>query len=337
MPPRWLCWLIGMFWVTMTGWLFWRDLWPSWRPGEPPPFHIDDADEVLRKGSGSQKTSWIVLRQDGHGEPLPAFNAVTWMEYQKNTEIYTLWAKLTPLSGQSSPADSPSGLQIEKMESSYSIDQAGRLESLRADVKARLHFDKRKGGLLSSLGQLFQARADKRRDPPSSATVVTLHISGQVRGNQFFGHCRADADLGDAHPPIRLIDLDLPPTAVSDTGSVLMPLHPVNKISRLSLDQRWHQPLVDPLRDALPGLSNNVRSLNAHVLPQPQMLKGSDSETSCFVIEYTNDEEEIRGRTWVEQSSNQVLQQEAFLEGVRWIMKRSRSSALSMDEHRNKP
>jgi len=40
------------------------------------------------------------------------------------------------------------------------------------------------------------------------------------------------------------------------------------------------------------------------------------------VIEYTNDENEIMGRTWVEEVSERVLQQEAILEDGRWIMKR---------------
>jgi hypothetical protein len=72
-----------------------------------------------------------------------------------------------------------------------------------------------------------------------------------------------------------------------------------------------------------------VRSLNANVLPQPEMLKWGDSETSCLVIEYTNDENNTMGRTWVEQSSNRVLQQEAILEDDRWIMKRDPPHGIS--------
>lgn len=326
MPPRWFAWLIGVFWVTMTGWLFWRDLWPSWRPGEPPPFHIDDTDEVLRKG-GLQQIMWTVLRQRGHDAPVPVFNAVTRMEYKKETEIYTLKAVLTPFSQSSSSAAVVNGLKIQNMTSSYSIDRDGHLRSLDADVEAKLHFEGLKEELFSFLRPLIQAPAHQGQESPLSGKSVKLHISGEVRGQQFFGHCRASADYLS-----KSIDLDLPPTAVSHTGSVLMPLHPVNQISRLQLDQRWHQPLVDPLRDALPGLSNNVRSLNAHVLPQPQMLEGNDGNTTCLVIEYSNDENEILARTWVEQSSKRVLQQETILEDGRWIMKRGRMTPLSAKE-----
>jgi hypothetical protein len=335
MPPRWFAWLIGLFWLTMMGWLFWRDLWPSLRPGDPPPFHIDDVEEVLRK-SGSQRTTWTVLRQVGHVEPTPAFNAVTGMEYKKDEEVYTLEAKLTPLSGRVSPATVINGLRIEKMISHYSIDRARRLRSLDAEVTVTLQ-PKRLTGVgaaFSSLYHLLQKNAGKGQENLSSTEKVTLRIWGEVRGNQFFGHCRADAgDPSESSSPskpsspIKLIELDLPPTSVSHTGSVLMPLHPVNQISGLFPDQRWHQPLIDPLRDALPGLSNSVRSLNAHVLPQPRMLKVNDGETSCLVIEYRNDENEILARTWVEQNSNRVLQQEAILDDSHWIMKRARVSA----------
>src|ERR1700687_1039638 len=46
MPPRWVIVGIVAFWLVMTGWLFFRELWPRLQPGQPPPFRIDLADEA---------------------------------------------------------------------------------------------------------------------------------------------------------------------------------------------------------------------------------------------------------------------------------------------------
>jgi len=124
------------------------------------------------------------------------------------------------------------------------------------------------------------------------------------------------------------LQFDLPSTSVSYTGSVLLPLHPVNHIRGLRPGQSWRQPLIDPLRDAfagLPGFSGEVRSLHARVLPQPETLKIGDNNIECLVIEYTDDENNSVGRTLVEQNSERVLQQEANLENGPWIMTRDLS------------
>jgi hypothetical protein len=149
---------------------------------------------------------------------------------------------------------------------------------------------------------------------------MTLSVWGEVRDDQFFAHCRADSP--SLHSPLQF---DLPGTAVSRTSSVLMPLHPVSRIRGLRPGQRWRQPVVDPLRDAfavLPGFSGGVRSLQAQVLPQPQALRLGESDIRCLVIEFTDDEKELIARTWVEEESELVQQQEAFHSDDHWIMKR---------------
>ena len=46
MPPRAVVVLVVVFWLVMTGLLVRRDLWPQWRPGEPPAFGIDLVEET---------------------------------------------------------------------------------------------------------------------------------------------------------------------------------------------------------------------------------------------------------------------------------------------------
>jgi hypothetical protein len=325
MPPRWMSGIIVAFWLATTGWLFWHDLLPRWLAGEPPLFHPDFVDEVHKTGT-PLLTNWIVERQDAkQAKPYPVFTASTSVKFDKDEDSYSLKASLDATKDlKLRPVTLLKLLKVNGIDSTYRINRSGQLLSLDAEVKVRLDL---------ALSHFFRGRAELfPRDP--SSDQITLRIWGEVRDQQFFAHCSAVAPSLD-----KSMQLDLPPVAVSHKGSVLMPLHPLNHIRGLRLGQSWRQPLVDPLHDAfagLTGLSAGVYWLNASVLPQPQMLELNDSKTSCLVIEYTNDDNEMMGRTWIEQDGERVLQQEAILEGIRWIMKReSRRSRVRLLDSRH--
>jgi hypothetical protein len=293
--------------LATTGWLFWHDLLPRWLAGEPPLFHPDFVDEVQK--NTPLPTNWIVQRQEKEQTPpYPVFHATTSVGYNKDKDVYSLNAKLEAKKDpQLHPVTVAKLLKVNSILSAYQVNRSGQLLSLEAEVIVHLDLDPL---------HFFKAQADPFQKDASS-NLITLKIWGEVHDQQFFAHCSAASEsLG------KPMQLDLPPVAVSYHGSVVMPLHPVNHIRGLRLGQSWRQPLVDPLRDALPGFSGGVRWLNARVQPQPQMLKWDEKESSCLVIEYTNDDNETMGRTWVEQDGERVLQQEAILEGSRWIMKR---------------
>jgi hypothetical protein len=306
--------------LATTGWLFWHDLWPRWQPGEPPPILIDPVEEV--QGSTRMQTFWIVHRQQGDNTE-PIFNARTWTEFQRSDETFTLHAILETANFQTVQAMYVArAFKIDSMISSYRVNRAGQLRSLKATVKVTPHLERLAPELNLLLRKIFRSQQTQAQKPSLSSNPFTLSLSGEVRDDQFFAHCLADAEEMALKEPLQF---DLPPTAVSQTGSVLMPLHPINNIRGLRLGQSWRQPLVDPLRDAfasLPGFSGGVRWLHARVLPRPERLQVEDNEASCLVIEYTNEENEIVGRTWVEQDSERVLQQEAILDDGHWIMKR---------------
>ncbi|MHB1422532.1 MAG: hypothetical protein ACYC3I_04920 [Gemmataceae bacterium] len=309
MPSRWLRWLIVLFWLATTGWLFWNDVRPKWRTGEPPPFSIDDVEEVRKdQYNNPMPIFWTVQRANADGTyPVNVFHASTWVDYDKNEETFTINAKLDASKAHGlKPVDVAKILKIDVLTSAYRVNRSGQLLALEATVKA--HFKETHLPLFSLL---------PRFDPSEQ---ISLRIWAEVRERQFFAHCEAVAR--SLSKPMRL---DLPPAEVSYTGSVLMPLHPVNHIRGLRPGQSWRQPLVDPIRDALasfPGFSGGVHWLNARVLSQPRMLDLNGNLMTCLAIEYSNDEDEIVGRTWVEQESEQVQQQEAFHEDGRWIMKR---------------
>ncbi len=309
MPSRWLRWLIILFWLATTSWLFWHDLRPRWLPGDAPALLPDDVDEV--NTPTQQNIPWTVLRQkDGKTETI--FRATTTVKYQRDDDTYTLLAELKAVTfPKIQEVYVGKVFKIDKVSSWYRVDRAGRLHSLEAEVTVT------PAGLKGLLGSWLPSRSSSKPGGPSGSDPLTLTLSGEVHGDQFFAHCQAKG-LGRVEP----LRFDLPPTTLSHTGSVLMPMHPVNHLRRLYPGRSWRQPLVDPLRDAFPGLSGGVRWLHARVLPRPQPLKVGDNEISCLVIEYTNDENETIGRTWVERDSDRVLQQEAILDDGHWIMKR---------------
>jgi hypothetical protein len=320
MPSRWLRFVIVLFWLTTTGWLFWHDLWPKWRPGEPPSFHIDDVEEVQHADRVPSRIFWTVQRQkEGQNRFYPVFQASTWVEGQEE-DVYTLNTDMKAARDPSSqPVEVAKLFKVEGITSSYRVNRAGQLRGLEAAVTVRPDWDKS-----SWLSKIFQPSSPPARNN-FLAERIRLRIWGEVRDHRFFAHCSAARLSGNGEFLDKPIQFNLPAADVSYTGSVLMPLHPVSRIRGLRLGQSWRQPLVDPLRDAfasLPGFSGGVRWLNACVLPRPQMLEQDGSSTSCLVIEYTNDENEVMGRTWVEQDGERVLQQEAILEDDRWILKR---------------
>jgi hypothetical protein len=288
------------------GWLFWQDLWSTWRPGEPPPFHIDLVEEVQQKNK--LRNIWTVRRKhNGEQEAPEVFRAFTSVDYLPNEDTFLLNAEFTTRKDPKSKAQPlhVAGFRVVSMSSQYRVDRAGELRALRAEI----HVTPRE--------PLERMMAFMGHEGPESS----LLLWGEVRGNQLFTHCRGTLSADDP----RSLEINLPPASVSHNGSVIMPLHPVNRIHGLRPGQSWRQPMIDPFRDAfaiLPDVSGGVSYVNARVLPELQVLQlGPNSETRCLVVEYEKDGQNI-GSTWVEEGSERVQRQEARLEGDRWIMQR---------------
>ncbi|HWG46994.1 MAG TPA: hypothetical protein VN688_29795 [Gemmataceae bacterium] len=312
MPSRWLTAVIVLFWLATTGWLFWHDLWPEWRSGEPPPFHIDLVEEVQR--GGKMKTSWIVYRDKGDEESAQkVFNAWTWADYHQGDDTFTLHADFkapyVPKTSQNKDAARESVARgvsggggqvvVTRMKSEYRVTRQGQLQSLRADI----------GGKFSYL-ELIMIDGE-------------ASLWGEVHDEQFFAHYHLSAS-GTS------LQGDLKPVPVSYHGSVLMPLHPVNRIHGLRPGRTWRQALVDPFRDVLPRLAGGVHYLQAHVLEQPQVLERGKDTTTCLVIEYTG--EDMSAKTWVEQDSERVQRQEFTLDKVHWVIQRDLPNRRASDK-----
>jgi hypothetical protein len=313
MPPRWLSVGIIFGWLAAMGWLFWHDLWPRWRPGEPPPFAIDLVEEVH---NDRLYTQWHVQHQKKDAtEPVDVFDDTkTWVSYQQKDDTFTLHAELKSKSRGKKNLEllrfRGSLVKVDSLISSYRVTRAGQLQGLRSQMNFTVVEEK------SPERPVDAEEKSPERPVDAKTTSIQVVLHGEVRGDQFFLSCR-----GGPESLSRPIEMDLPPVPLSHNTSMLLPLHPVNRIHGLRPGQSWRQPLIDPLHDAL-GVGG-VRYLNARVLPQPQILKEDDNDkTTCLVIEYTDEDGQFAGRTWVEQNSERVQQQEAVRDGDRWIMKR---------------
>src|SRR5947207_8887216 len=59
MPPRSIVAVVLLFWLGANGWMCYREVWPRWRSGDPPPYTIDLTEEL-----GHATVSWEIWKKD---------------------------------------------------------------------------------------------------------------------------------------------------------------------------------------------------------------------------------------------------------------------------------
>jgi hypothetical protein len=210
------------------------------------------------------------------------------------------------------------GLQYNEADDSFRlVAESSRIDVLNArwiqvsarDLKTELRVNRD--------GELRGMRTGVTLDIQDMA--VRVEVAAEVIGRRIERTCRINSPLGKFAP-------DLQPVAYT-RGSVLNPLHPVNRVAGLKPGQRWQVPLVDPLGDALKAALQEAvarqlgrempaapvdaasRFLAGEVLPATRELDWEHGVHECFVIEYRGDE--YTARTWVRVADGLVLRQEA--------------------------
>jgi hypothetical protein len=287
MPSRWICCAIVAFWLVANGWLLWKDLWPRFRPGQPPPFSIDLIDEVQ---TNRPYFLWTVLQDDRK-----VFRGQTWMR-RRGQDDFELSAEYS-----TQPNFEPatiSFLKIQRLKSTYRMTTSGRLLSLAVDVEATPTIAK-----LPRLDRLIGE--------------MKISISGEVEN----GTLSPTVTLHNSNNPQ---SLGLPKAVVPDDGSILMPLHPVNRVRGIRPGLHWRMPVMDPLADsvgAMQGTPAGPRFLDAEVRKDVEYFTwGAQVDVPCFVIDYTG--EDITAATWVHHETGVVMRQEAKLDGHHWVINR---------------
>ncbi len=298
MPNRWICAVIIFMWISTTGWLFWTEVLPDLIPGEPPPFSIDMLDE---SSTGRSDVLWMV-RQDGTETHLAStriefFNA-NWADRQ-----FSIWNSLKhyptndtfQISIRFIPLDrnAMAGPVIYGFRSAYIVTLRGDLRATQTEVTL------------------------------TKPLKIGILFSGEVVEGQFLASYQISG-LGGLLPGLERGTFQPIPAR---SGSVLDPMHPVNRIRGLRLGQEWRMTLIDPVNDLLSGSTFNVsglqqpeRSLHARVLPALQFLNWRHRDRTCFVVEYEG--KNVHAKTWVEKTTGLVLQQEASGTGPKIVLTR---------------
>jgi hypothetical protein len=278
MPSRWSCLVIVAFWLSVSGWLLWRDVWPNWEPGQPPPFTIDMEEEA----SQHIEITWDVSRNND-----PAFIARTWVDYhEKPDDSFSLQLRLKPRDVAKERATFTGLVHLDHVDSEYRVSRRGELLGIVLDAvfKPRI-------GVLDTIGFTLTGQVRDGR----------FHPSLEYRGSAFSGNLKLS---------------DVP---VSHHGSVMLPLHPVQRIEGLRRGQGWRMPMLNVLEASLTG-AEPVVYLDARVLPDTQKLLLDGKEYDCLVVEYRSADH--RARTWVEERTGLVLRQEQLVAGEDWAMQR---------------
>jgi hypothetical protein len=293
MPPRWLSILIVVAWLLFSARLVVRDLLPRLLPGQPPPYSIDLVEEV-RNGRGH--VDWMVMH-DGKGV-FESRSRITHPEH----DVFEMTSKFVPL--HKGERVSLHGMLIRELSSTYRVTAAGDLLGVSVLVVGT-----------PQLAQTIRLLGD---------TNFRISIDGTVKDSRLEPRVR----LGVGEKDLR--EFALPGVAVRRGGSVLLPLHPVNRISGLSPGQKWQMTVLDPLGDslaALQGGGGELRILRARVRDEPADFLAPGSKVgkrrqpvACLVIDYEGDD--FTASTWVERERGLVMCQEATIGGDRWSMYR---------------
>jgi hypothetical protein len=276
MPSRYSVFAILLFWAVTTGWFFERDLWPRLRPGEPPPFSINLADEAQRNAPAIYWTVFCGEQEIG--------KAKTWIKYHEPDDTFELHSQIFQLR--------LGGLiTVKSVAGMYRITRDGELRAISADLSLAIRI-------------------------PNGETSIRAYVDGPVQEHRFTPRCQIESPLGNK-------EVELDSVEICAHGSVLNPLHPVNRVMGLRRGQRWRMPLVDPLTDAASavlGKSSNVRILDAEVLRETKWLFWDGEDRPCLVIDYRGDA--MSAQTWVRANDGTVLRQVATVQGEQLIMER---------------
>ena len=287
MPPRLFSLAIILFWTTMTGWLLYREVWPQFRAGEPPPYSIDLTEEV-----GANMVSWALLQKEeqvGVGYSQVARLPDRTFELRSQFRFDLSKLKL-PVFGKDSP------LKLKKIAGVYHVDEAGRLLGLSSTF-------------------IVGETSDKG---------VVLDIELEVRGEVQDGLLELDKmSLGGVEHPIP----DWAKAQIPVRGSIFNPMQLLNRVPGLRVGQHWRLPLLEPLGGQLSALSAVIpRSLAMPELEatvDAAVLSWCEEEVPCYRITYRKPgEDEVRATTYVRRRDGLVLQQEAGIAGFGFVIRR---------------
>jgi hypothetical protein len=262
MPSRTLTAAVVLFWLMMMAWLVRRDVWPRLVAHDPPRFTRGLADG---KKTRNDFTRWTVRHSSGSedAEPLD-YVFLTNIRYDPETDLYRFACFMKPRS-QARP--DLALFHLKKLETTYLVDTDNRMAGLEAKVE-----------FLPGLLNLQGGQTGKCVGAVTDDYFVLAWEKSNARVQQ-------DGELA---------------VQVSRTGTVHLPLHPLETMKGLHPGQTWRVRMLDPLECAsAPESEPSLVWLNAEVRGRPEPLEFRGQTRECLVIDYRSDDESRTGSTWV--------------------------------------
>ncbi len=288
MPPRSFTWAIIVFWLATAGWLFYREFWPRFQADRPPRLAISFADEVR-----TSSVRWTIYRDK---EPIGSPRKVG----KDNRHIGSGRTQFRPLKDRTFELSCEFdfnnldvlGRPVQKITSSYRVGRKGDLRALDTAVAIEI---------------------DPKMKP------LQVGVQGKVENGLFIPRLQTRGLGGAFDRP-----LELDPVPVATDESFVNPMHPLDTIPGLWAGQRWRQPLVDPLADAVTarfGIAVKPQYYEAEV--SRATLEPDRQAEDCLVIDYREPgKKKVLARTWVRAADATVQRQEAAFQGTRLVMDR---------------
>lgn len=283
MPPRPIVAAVVAFWVAVTGFAFYRDVWPRLFASGPPPVSVELADEARQ----NVPARWTLLRNGQRAGKL-----VTQMKY----------------------LDAQDAFQFTYHYSNLKLDQADiTLVVPEATSEIRMS---RTGELKS------QTMSGKVEVLLRGAEVAqgTIDIHGTVAGGTLTGRAELKSSLLNLAGHLDPVPVPKGGQPLNPLQPVNRLAHVRGGQEWVVAESN---PLQDAVRDLLKkklgeyGLrlpeQKQKDTLVAKVADSPRALAWQKEEVPCWVIEYRR--AEVVARTWVRAGDGKVLRQEAFEKG----------------------
>jgi hypothetical protein len=290
MPPRGVIVGIITFWMGMTGWLFFRELWPQLQPGQPPPFRIDLADEA----QNNIPIRWSIMKDEENRGYIR-----TWVNFRDQDDTFELVGEFK-LWMTSNTEGQPDFIVLSK----YRVTREGELRDFESSIKVKLPT-----GLA------------RPQEGENTFHVEVLRVSGEVRDHFCYPRMKVASEVKKWVPLASIFERELEPVAMPKRASILNTLAPVNKLARVRKGQHWSIPMIDPLA-MFWNQTPRMQYLDAHVRNDIDWIQWGTKKdpVPCLVIEYQGDD--ISGHTWIQEEDGLVVRQEISQHGDKLELRR---------------
>lgn len=289
MPPRTAVAGIVAFWLAVTGFVLYRDVWPRLFASGPPPVSIELADEAKQ----NIPAKWTLFR---NGKQIGKLT--TLMKYHDATDEFQFTYRYNKL-------------QLEQGGVTLVVPEA------LSDVRMTRGGDLREQTLSGKLEVIVgKSTFDGTINVRGVVTNGVLTGGGEVKSS--FGDFAGDLEPVPVKQGQPLNPLQPVNRIAGVSGGQRWVVNEYNPLqdALASLIRKQLAKSGLPLGDAKPK-----DSLLAEVAGEPRNLTWQNQEIACWVIEYRRKEDAI-ARTWVQVKDGKVLRQEAFEGGETLVFER---------------